>query len=122
MIGTTIEFTLVDMGCNQSPRDCINVKERKLTMRARSGSIAENTIALSTAPSKASHTTYRGDKHEQKGNELNGEHDHEVQRPIPQNDSPKTLYPRGSRRQLSLGPNEEDRECTNIYNTEREKF
>ena len=91
-------------------------------MRARSGSIAENAMVMSTAPSNASDATYRGDKHEHQGKELNSEYDHEVQRPIPQDDSPKALYTRGSRRQLSLGSNEEDHECTDIYNIEREKF
>jgi hypothetical protein len=91
-------------------------------MRARTGLTADNTIAMNTAPSNASHTTHRGDKGEDQGHELNGEYDHEVQRPIPQNDSPKARYPRGSRRQLSPGRDEEHQEGGEIYDVEREKF
>ena len=72
MIGTTTAFTLVNMGCSQSPRAWINVKERKRTLRARFGSIAKNPIAVGTVPSSASYTTYLGDKREQQGKELNG--------------------------------------------------
>ena len=53
MIGTTIEFILVDMGCRQSPGGCIKVRDKKLTLRARSGLLAGNTTAMSTVPSNA---------------------------------------------------------------------
>ena len=122
MIGTTTAFTLVDMGCRQSPRGCINVKERKHTLRAGFGPIAENPIAVGTVPLSASYTTHLCDKREQQGKELNGEYDHEVHRPIPQDDFPKARYPSGSKRQRSLGLDKEDQECRDIYNAESEKF
>ena len=61
----------------------------KLTLGARSGLFAENTIAMSTAPSNVPYTTYRGDKRDREGTELNGKYDHEVNRSIPENDTQK---------------------------------
>ena len=123
IIGTTTAFVLVDAGCRQSPRGHVNVRERKLTLRARSGLIPGNTITMSAAPSNASCTTHRGDKDEHQGTELYESYDREVQRRILNNDVPKVLYPRGSGRQLFLGFNENYQKGSEIYNiVEREKF
>ena len=84
MIGTMAAFALVGTGCRRSPRGYTNAKERKLTVRARPGfKIAENTITMSTAPSNAPYTTYRGDIREYQGTELNAKYYREVKRPIP---------------------------------------
>ena len=41
MLGTMNGFILLDGACCQSPRGFINVKERKLTLRARAGVVPE---------------------------------------------------------------------------------
>jgi hypothetical protein len=47
MIGITNWLILFDKGCRQSPGGCINFKERKRTLRARSGPVAEMAITIS---------------------------------------------------------------------------
>ena len=121
-VGTTIAFTLVDMGRRQSPRGRINIRGRGLTLRARFGSIAEGKIMMSSAHSNAQRNTYRSEKQEQQGAKLNGTYDHEAHRRIPQNDSPKTPYPPGCRRKLSPGFKDKYRESKDIYNTEHKNF
>lgn len=58
MIGEMIAPALVDVGCRQPPRSRTIAEEGKLTLRARSGLVAENTIAISTALSNAPYTTH----------------------------------------------------------------
>ena len=122
IIGLMIMFALVDTGCRQSSRGRTNAEETKLTLRARPGSLAENTIAISTASSNAPYITHRGDKRGHQGTELNGKYDHEVNRSIPHDDTQKGRYPPGSRRQVPPGSNEEYQKGTGICCVEREKF
>ena len=121
MTGAMITLALVDTGCRQPPGDCTIAEERKLTLRARPGLAPENTIAMSTASSNTKYFTYRGDIWDYQGTELNGKYNREVNRSIPQNDTPKAQYPRESR-QVSLGSNEEYQEGRGICNIECEKF
>jgi len=72
-----------------------------------------NTTRLTTSGEKC--TTYRGDKQNQQGQELNDKYEHKVNRRISQNDVEEARYSRMCIRPHSLGSDNDDREREDIY-------